>query len=385
MRKINKAEQKTKSMLIPDSKMSDIDVIDNDKDLMTLPSEILYKIVSYLPYQELANMMLVSTLCRGITEDPLVWRKFQLLINEDKISVLVDIFDINRLARLENIKTGGGSFLSSSSLSLLFSAIKNKETIKNLDLTNTDLGNVDPNLLSETINAMTEVNLDMNMFTFLQADKIFSRMRENTKLKNLSVKYNTLAMVDPVLLGDCLASLTVLDLTNTYLTSDQVGAMFLAMKRVNNLTKLTMVEVIVAEVPAELFANCVNKLEYLKLTNQNTYCLTQQQLLAVFSDPLPSHIQHLCLEYVDLSSIPCQVLAQGINNRKKVIIRKSSMTVEQVKSVLKMMEKDTNLKELVLEIPDHNKNDGKQISLIAKNTLDKMSKIKIIYIFDQED
>ena len=386
MRKIKEAEQTNEIMLMKDiTLLDDDDVFDSDKNLMNLPTEVLYKILSYLPYQELGNMMLVSTLCKEITEDPLVWKNFQLLVDEDKVDNLVDIFDINRFARLESIKTGGGSCLSSSSLSSLFTVIKNKETIKILDLTNTDLGNVDPDLLSETINAMTEVNLDMNMFTFLQTDKIFSRMREKRRLKNLSVKYNTLAMVDPVLLGDCLASLTVLDLTNTYLTSTQVEAMFLAMTKITNLTKLTMVEIIVADIPQQLFANCVHKLKYLKMTNQNTYCLTQLQLLALLRDPSQSHIQQLCLEYVDLSFIPCQVVAHGINTRQKVIIRKSAMTVDQVKAVLEMIETETTLKELILDIPNQNKTDGKQISLIIKDILHKIPNIKIIYTFDQED
>ena len=386
MRKIEEADQTNEIMLMKDiTLLDDDDVFDSDKNLMNLPTEVLCKILSYLPYQELGNMMLVSTLCKEITEDPLVWKKFQLLVDEDKVNNLIDIFDINRLARLENIKTGGGSCLSSPSLSSLFSAIKNKETIQILDLTNTDLGNVDPDLLSETINAMTEVILDMNMFTFLQTDKIFSRMRERTRLKNLSVKYNTLAMVDPVLLGDCLASLTVLDLTNTYLTSTQVEAMFLAMTKITNLTKLTMVEIIVADIPQQLFANCVHKLKYLKMTNQNTYCLTQLQLLALLRDPSQSHIQQLCLEYVDLSFIPCQVVAHGINTRQKVIIRKSAMTVDQVKAVLEMIETETTLKELILDILNQNKTDDKQISLIIKNILHKIPNIKIIYTFDQED
>merc|ERR1712168_1475436 len=102
-------------------------------------------------------------------------------------------------------------------------------------------------------------------------------MRDKTKLEKLSVKYNTLSMVDSHLLADC-------------------------------LTKLSMVEIIMADVPPELFAKCLHKLKYLKLTNQNSFCITQDQLLALINQSHQSHLRQLCLECVDLSFIPCQIL-----------------------------------------------------------------------------
>jgi len=349
---------------------------------MALPTEMLYKIVSYLPYEELANMMLVSTLWKGITEDPIVWKKFILSINEDKIGNIVDILDITRFARLENIKTVGRSCLSASCLSSLFTVICKKETIKSLDLSNTDVCDVAPNILSETINAMTEVNLDMNMFTFLQADSIFMLMRDKTKLEKLSVKYNTLSMVDSHLLADCLTKLRELNLTNTYLTSHQVTALFLAMARHTTLTKLTMVEIIMADVPPELFAKCLHKLKYLKLTNQNSFCMTQDQLLALINQSHQSHLRQLCLECVDLSFIPCQILACFINSLENIIITKSSMTVEQMESVFEIMEKDSKLKKLHLHLSNHENYSMNDIKLRAEAVSLKMSHIKFDFEFE---
>ena len=61
------------------------------------------------------------------------------------------------------------------------------------------------------------------------------------------------------------------------------------------------------------------------------------------------------------------------------------MTVDQVKAVLEMIETETTLKELILDIPNQNKTDGKQILLIIKDILHKIPNIKIIFTFDQED
>ena len=80
-------------------------------------------------------------------------------------------------------------------------------------------------------------------------------------------------MVDPFVLAECFISLKELELNNTYVTSEQVQALFHAMGRQTNLVKLTLVEILVADVDAELFAHCAHKLEYLKLNQPEHFLI----------------------------------------------------------------------------------------------------------------
>ena len=362
---------------IPD--MNDDEIQTDESSIILLPPEILQVIVSYLPYQEMSNLMLVSTLWKEITEDPLVWKQFQLSVNEDKMHHLNGILDIKRLTSLRKVKTAGRPF-SACYLTLLFNLIQKKTSITNLDLTNTDVCNVDPDLLSETINSMDKVNLDMNLFTFSQADSVFAKMREKTQLRSLSVKYNTLSMVDPHVLADCLSRLEELDLTNAYVTDMQVQALFTAMARHTNLAKLTLVEIIIADVEADLFALCAHKVKYLKLTNQNTYCLTQQQMTALCSKThQQSQLKKIDLQFLDLSLIDPECFACFINSLDIVSISNATITDEQVKLLFEHMKKDTNLKELSIDIINPGETKGEELKMITEAMSNKRPWIKINY------
>ena len=233
-------------------------------------------------------------------------------------------------------------------------------------------------LFSETINSMEEANLDMNLFTFSQADSVFAKMREKTKLKKLSVKYNALSMVNPFILAECFTRLKELELNNTYVTSTQVQALFHAMGRQSNLVKLTLVEILVADVSAELFAHCAHKLEYLKLTNQNTSCLTQQQLAALFSQAQQlSQLRQIILQAVDLSFLPPQLFASCVGGREKVYISNCPVTGEQVKAALELIGKETKLNELYLDIVNNSNDDDDAIAARAAEVNNRKHRIKI--------
>ena len=137
-----------------------------------------------------------------------------------------------------------------------------------------------------------------------------------------------------------------------------------------------------ADVPPELFAKCLHKLKYLKLTNQNSFCMTQDQLLALINQSHQSHLRQLCLECVDLSFIPCQILACFINSLENIIITKSIMAVEQMESVFDMMEKDSKLKKLHLHLSNHENDNINNIKLRADAVSLRMSHIKFNFEFE---
>merc|ERR1719186_1791415 len=119
------------------------------------------------------------------------------------------------------------------------------------------------------------------------------------------------------------------------------------MKDHTNLVKLTLVEIILTDVGAELFTECANKLSYLKLTNHNTYCVTRQQIttLAVQAEQ-HSQLKQLILQALDLSVVPSQVLARFINRLDKFSISNCKITDEQARDMFDKMAQETELKEL---------------------------------------
>ena len=144
-----------------------------------------------------------------------------------------------------------------------------------------------------------------------------------------------------------------------------------------------------ADVGAEQFGHCAHKLEYLKLTNKNTSCLTQQQMTALFSQAQQlSHLRQIILQSVELSFLPPQVFASCVNSREKVHISNSSITHEQVKATLELIDKETNLCELYLDIVNNSNDDGDDMAAMAaavnnrKPGIKLFIKVNTITIFD---
>jgi len=321
-----------------------------ETNISILPSELLVEIVSYLPYPELSNLMLVSRAWREVVDDPSVWKQFSLSVDEHNVGILKDILDINRFGRLQKIKTGCGPFISELGTTLLFNLILNWTNLRHLELTNTNVCNVDPDIFSDAINSLETVNLDMNLLTFNQTKLLFNKMKEDTKLVTLSVKYNTLLSVDPVVLAKCLSQLRVLNLTNSHVNPEQVRAFFSAMKHQTYLVKLTLVEINITDVDAEVFASCANKLEYLKLTNDNNCCMTKHQVAALFCQAQhQTQLRELHMQTLDLSSVPPRVLGFCISRLRRCSIRNCRLAYKHAsKDMFEVIAENTALDKLEL-------------------------------------
>ena len=70
-----------------------------------------------------------------------------------------------------------------------------------------------------------------------------------------------------------------------------------------------------------------------------------------------SQLRQIILQSVDLSFLPSQLLASCLNSMEKVHIRNSSITHEQVKATLELINKEPKLSELYLYIVNNSNDD----------------------------
>ena len=80
---------------------------------------------------------------------------------------------------------------------------------------------------------------------------------------------------------------------------------------------------------------------------------------------------------MDLSFLPPQVLASFVNSREKVHISDSSITHEQVKATLGLIDKETKLSELYLDIVNNSNDDGDDIAVMAAAVNNSKPRIKL--------
>ena len=74
------------------------------KNLLTLPNELIHKILEKLHFNDLSNVIAVCRKLRILGLRPILWTQFCLQINKKNISVLQNLGQILSLSKLENIR-----------------------------------------------------------------------------------------------------------------------------------------------------------------------------------------------------------------------------------------------------------------------------------------
>ena len=105
--------------------------------------------------------------------------------------------------------------------------------------TNT-LTEVEPDLLARAVGRLEEVNLGSTSLTSPQVCAIFAVIATGSKLRNLNIGHNNLSAVTPATLAKAVAGLDEVTMFVTYLTNDQMEAIFGAIDKTSRLRKLNI-------------------------------------------------------------------------------------------------------------------------------------------------
>ena len=73
-------------------------------NLVTIPNELIHKILENLPFNDLSNVIAVCRKLRILGSRPILWAKFCLQINKNNTAVIQNLGEVLSLSRLENIQ-----------------------------------------------------------------------------------------------------------------------------------------------------------------------------------------------------------------------------------------------------------------------------------------
>merc|ERR1711936_710747 len=71
--------------------------------ILTIPSEILLKIFENLQHDDLGNVMLVCKRWSEVGEDPVLWKNFKLVVNDENIDKFIEILETKRLKNVRKV------------------------------------------------------------------------------------------------------------------------------------------------------------------------------------------------------------------------------------------------------------------------------------------
>ena len=275
-------------------------LLNNQKSpVENLPPEVLETIFSDLPIVDKCNVVLTSQHFRNVGSAPALWSK----MGANKKKILID-----GLSELLNIKRF--------------------EKQQRLDISNFDL------------NSMNWGKLLRDMC--------------NSKIKELDLSQVDLTILDDKL-NIIIPGLSKLNVSKTWIYTEQIESILVSIISSHTMEELNLDYVDLTEVKPDLLARAVS---VLKKVNLKDTLLPIDSCIEVMEKCLEtSNLRHVNFEGVNLSEVPCELIAQFVEKLHSVNLQDTNLTPDQRSELLKvvknskMLKDDDDLMKLLLGLP----------------------------------
>ena len=186
-----------------------------------LPVEILLKIFMILQPQDLKSVVLVCKRWKEVGDDPYLWMWAMVTVKKDSLE---DIPSFLSTKRMRLLKTIGLRAVSNN----LLQAITIHPGLRTLDMhanLHTDLSNTDPNILANALGRLESVSIFKAHLTKKQQDALMAKLISGSSIKNLNIGDTDLSVLDPQIFSNAMTRVETLGLYWTELTKEQLTAL----------------------------------------------------------------------------------------------------------------------------------------------------------------
>jgi len=150
------------------------------------------------------------------------------------------------LAQLEEVQLFGAN-VSVQQVAAICTAMSGNSNLKKLNLSNnllnwdqSEMPIVDANILAQAVSKLEEVGLQYTTMNLQQVEAIFAALNTSSHLKVLDITGNDLSSVDPDVLARVVSKLETADISNTFLTEQQMDRILTKSILHTNLKELDM-------------------------------------------------------------------------------------------------------------------------------------------------
>ena len=307
-------------------------------DLSPVSPRLLGKSVSCLEVANLSNTELRFEHVHSIVTEVLESKSLRE-INLD----FSEVFNVNddifakSLSKLEKVSLAC-SVMDVAQLESLFTLISKESKIKELDLLDTDLTSLSPELLGKAVNKLQKINLSGSKLNGDQLNPMFQEF-DFKMLKDLNMDYLDLSAVQPESMAIVLISVHKISLKKCNLTNAQSNLIF------ESLSKNEPEDILLKnanfygnnfkEVVPTYLENSATTLEYLDISNTNIPDPTVSSLLKhIGQSGDQSHLRHLVLSGVPLTNIPPDLITGAMRTMEKLDMSNCSLTSSQLDLIL---------------------------------------------------
>ena len=302
-------------------------------NINSLPKEMLMMIFEKLEFKTLKNVVLVCRYWRSLGEDPVLWRKFEMIFVENP-DYFVEILSIPRLSKIEHITLDGLYEFRAKYGDFHLDFLKDTN-IKVLEIDDiADMRDVSPDILAKVVNKCEVAELGYSL-TEDQYSEIFEEMSNETNLKKFWVPSlpESIRNVPANILAAALNN--VEDVTLSNLTHSQIRSIFTMMSETSKTVHLNLFTAYLTHLPTSVFSSAVSKLKSLTAT------LDHEKMSSLMKGIIKGNsLTYLHLGQSDLTQVPARLLAGGLVRVETVEMMWTGINTKQIIELCREMVKD---------------------------------------------
>ena len=219
------------------------------------------------------------------------------------------------------------SNLNEEQVAALFSFMTSGCKISSLNLEEVNLSSVDPELMA-CAGRLAELNLSETLLTTEQTRILWNAIGEHCNFSSFHMRGIDLGNVEPEVLSQVAKQASKIGFCNTSLTGEQAASVISALDQNDLLEEVDLGDISLTGVESGLFAKAVSRTKRLSLINAGLTTDQVTLLLQALSEKC--QIENLDLSANDLSMIEADLMAESINKLKIVTLYGSSISVNQV-------------------------------------------------------
>jgi len=283
-------------------------------------------------------------------EDPLLWKNFKMVKSCRSLDSLENAVAISRLSSLSYLELKANA-KEGIVLDEHIETIS-KTRVKSMRLLNCNLNYVNPEKIAALFNNFHSLELEDTVLTESQAEIIFNTMAQQTKLRELKLSTPlseeiSISLLAPELLGAAFNKLEVLHLRWVIFDQGFWETFFQLMCADTNLKELLFEYQGLHDVPPKVFSAALNKLQIVDLSQIDVDHSQCRALIEAISRD--TKIENLDISSNNLATIEPDILAEAVNNLRKVDISNTNLTSCQIERILKGINFVSKLKDLDID------------------------------------
>ena len=232
--------------------------------IQALPEEMLIKIFSFLEQQDLPMAVLVCRAWREVGELPWLWHKEEVVLGKQQVHN-IQVLGSRRLEHVKRVHILPKYRMNEAQAEAVFQEILEHKSIKELNISQSDLSKVSSETLAMVVNSMEQVNMFNAKLTSEQCEQLFHHMAAHTRLAVLSIGCVNISGVTPATLAAGLNRVSIARLCSTAITTTQLEALFTGMAQGSELKEVDLGHNKLTEVDTNVIAHAIKNMETVKL------------------------------------------------------------------------------------------------------------------------